>query len=159
MDNQNIEFIRTYVHPASIPLASQAATVTGSAVNLFDPISHQYAWLIEVGAVTTLTAGDYFTFTVEESKDDIAYAETNAENLNYDKAWADDNEGVLSDQNATANTTYWVGYARDVAGIQYVKPKLTATGSPVAEIAVHLVKFKLNVSRDKGEVILKGNEV
>lgn len=159
MDNQNIEFIRSYVHPASIQFASQTGTVTGSEIDLFDPIAHQYAWLIEVGSVTTLTAGAYFTVEIEESEDDITYGVTNSENLDFDKAWADDNEGVLNDQNATPNKTYWIGYARDVAKIRYARPKLTATGSPVAEIAVHLVKFKLNESRDKGVVILKGNEV
>lgn len=158
MDNQNLKFIRTFMH-RTVKMADHTADVTGETVNLFAPIAHQFSIWVETGTVTTLTDANYYTVVVEESLNGSDWITTNSENLNYDVDWADDNEGILNDVNVEADKFRSIGYARDIAETKYLRVNLIKTGAPQVEVAITIVKHGLHKTRDRGQVILKGNEV
>lgn len=132
-----------YNHFSAIVGGTKTATVNGAANEFSD--CHSVSYAIELTTITTLTAGDTFTFKVQEYIDDTTWTDTNAKNMVFYKeveggpkeTW----DGVFNDTTTVGSFT--VDWSPHQIGFKKIRLVATAASSPSVVFGASLIKLNL----------------
>lgn len=128
------DIVKNFDYTTAISPASYTSTQTSSAIDLRGV--KEVLVVVDVGAITTGAAENYFTFTVTDGATSAAADAVDSTQYRVADSW----DRILNDEDANeGRQTYAFQFLPDV---RYMKVVATATGSPSAVFGVTVLTTK-----------------